>query len=338
MPSPATYPPLTEADGPVSIRQVSEIVGLGGGIGASRLWRVLAGAVDPSHLTVVVNTGDDLWMHGLRICPDLDTTLYALSGRQDPTRGWGLSDESFRCMEALRGLGQRVWFNLGDLDLATHLLRTGLLHEGWRLAEITGRLAAAMGVRARVLPMTEQEVTTRVETADGRLLHYEEYLVLHRASPPVRRVLYDGVERAKPAPGVLEAVAAADIVVLAPSNPIASVAPILAVPGLRNALEGTAAAVVAVSPIVSGVPITEPGERTRARSRAALLASVGVPATASGVARLYRRLCQRYVLDTADRDEVDAVRALGLDPVVLPTLLHAGAPAEAIRDAVLAAV
>jgi LPPG:FO 2-phospho-L-lactate transferase len=314
------------------------ILGLGGGIGASRLWRALADAVEPSRLTVVVNTGDDLWMHGLRICPDLDTTLYALSGRQDPTRGWGLRGESFRCMDALRGLGYRVWFNLGDLDLATHLLRTGLLRDGVPLAQVTGRLATAMGVRQRVLPMTEQEVATRVETADGSLLHYEEYLVLHRAAPPVRRVLYDGVERARPAPGVLEAIATATVVVLAPSNPIASIAPILAVPGVRDALQSTAAVVVAVSPIVSGVPITDPGERARATSRAALLASVGLPATASGVARLYRGLCRRYVLDPADRDEADAVRALGLAPVVVPTLLHAGAPVEAIKDALLAAV
>jgi LPPG:FO 2-phospho-L-lactate transferase len=312
------------------------IVGLGGGIGASRLWRALAGAVESSHLTVVANTGDDLWMHGLRICPDLDTTLYALSGRHDPTRGWGLRGESFRCMDALRDLGYGVWFNLGDLDLATHLLRTGLLRDGLPLAQITRRLAIALGVREQVLPMTEQEVATRVETADGSLLHYEEYLVLHGASPPVRRVLYDGIERAEPAPGVLEAIAAADVVVLAPSNPIASIAPILAVPGVRDALQSTAAVVVAVSPIVSGVPITDPGERLRARSRAALLAAAGVPATASGVARLYQGLCQRYVLDPADRDEAHAVRALGLDPVVVPTLLHAGAPMEAIKDAVLA--
>jgi LPPG:FO 2-phospho-L-lactate transferase len=318
------------------VKRLSGIVGLGGGIGASRLWRALAGAVDPSRLTVVANTGDDLWIHGLRVCPDIDTTLYALSGRQDPARGWGLRGESFRCMDALRALGHPVWFNLGDLDLATHLLRTGLLRDGIGLVEATRRLADAMGVPVSVLPMTEHEVTTRIETVDGSLLHYEEFLVRHGAAPPVRRVHHDGLDRAQPAPGVLAAIADADVIVLAPSNPTASIAPILGVRGVREALRAAAAAVVAISPIVSGVPIADPGERRRAASRTALLRSAGVPATAAGVAGLYRDVCRRYVLDSADATEADAVRALGLEAVVVPTLVHAGAPAQGLVDAVLA--
>ncbi|MGH8931015.1 MAG: 2-phospho-L-lactate transferase CofD family protein, partial [Egibacteraceae bacterium] len=244
------------------------IVGLGGGIGASRLWRALAGAVPLESLTLVVNTGDDLWYYGLRVYPDLDTTVYALAGRQDTERGWGVRGESWRCMAALRSLGQalghEVWFNLGDTDLATHLLRTGLLREGTGLAEVTARLAAAMGVRARVLPMTEDEVTTRVEVAGGRTLHYEEFLVRHSAAPAVQRVIYEGAGRATPAPGVLDALAEADLVVLGPSNPLASIAPILAVPALRPALRARRAEIVAVSPIVAGTPITDPGEQRRA--------------------------------------------------------------------------
>jgi len=293
----------------------------------------MAAAVDPAELTLVVNTGDDLWMHGLRICPDLDTTLYALSGRQDAERGWGLRGDSFRCMDALSGLGHPVWFHLGDLDLATHLLRTGWLRDGVRLVEVTRRLAAAMGVRAQVLPMSEDEAGTWVETVDGRLMHYQEFLVLHRAAPAVRRVHHEGP--ANPAPEVLGVIARADLIVLAPSNPIASLGPILAMPGVREALRAASAPVVAVSPVVTGVPITDPGEQGRARSRTALLASIGVPHTATGVAGLYRDLCGRFVVDIADAAEAEAVHGLGPEAVAVPTLVHAGAAPERLLDAVL---
>ncbi|UGS34905.1 2-phospho-L-lactate transferase [Capillimicrobium parvum] len=314
---------------------MTAIVGIGGGIGASRLWRVLAAATDPSRLTLVVNTGDDIWHRGLRICPDLDTTLYALSDRQDVERGWGLRDETFRCMEELRALGEEVWFNLGDRDLATHLLRTELLRDGAGLAEVTARLAAAMGVAARVLPATEQEVVTTIETADGRRLHYEEFLVREQVRPPVRAVVYDGADAARPAPGVLDAIAGADLIVLAPSSPPASIAPVLAVPGVRDAICAARAPVVAVSPIVSGVPLEDPGDRGRAEARAALLGCAGVAPTATGVAGVYRHLCDRFVLDTADDAELPAVRELGLDAVAVPTLLHRGAPAQPLLDTLL---
>lgn len=313
------------------------VVGIGGGIGASRFWRALLRVLDPAELTIVVNTGDDLWLHGLRICPDLDTTLYALSGRQDVERGWGLADESFRCMAALRRLGRDVWFHLGDLDLATHLLRTGLLREGARLSEVTERLAAAMGVEAGVVPMTDDEVTTLVETTDGATLHYEEFLVRHQATPEVARVVHSGADRAQPAPGVVTAITEADLVLLAPSNPVASIGPVLAVPGIREALLATDAPVVAVSPIVSRVPITDPGERLRATSRAALLASLGLPPTATAVAAYYGRLCRRFVLDAADSMEGDAVRALGPGVDVVPTLLAGRPPDDVLARTVLAA-
>ncbi|WP_214368268.1 2-phospho-L-lactate transferase CofD family protein [Pseudonocardia sp. H11422] len=314
------------------------VVGLGGGIGASRLWRALAATVGAPSLTLVVNTADDLWLHGLRVCPDLDTTLYALSGRQDTERGWGVRGESWRCMDALRHLGEDVWFNLGDLDLATHLRRTGLLRAGAGLASVTATLAAAMGGTARVLPMTEAEVTTRVTTDEGVDLHYEEFLVRHHATLPVRRVRYDGLSGngpAQPAPGMLDALAGADVVVLGLSNPIASIGPILALPGIREVLRAVADRTVAVSPIVSGIPITEPGERKRAASRAALLAAAGVPATAGGVAGLYAGLCGRFVLDTADATEADDVTAHGVTPILAPTLLHGGAPPSTLVDTVL---
>ena len=288
----------------------------------------------PSRLTLVVNTGDDIWHRGLRICPDLDTTLYALSDRQDVERGWGLRDDVPLHGRAAR-LGEEVWFDLGDRDLATHLLRTELLRDGAGLAEVTARLAAAMGVAARVLPATEQEVVTTIETADGRRLHYEEFLVREQARPPVRAVVYDGADAARPAPGVLDAIAGADLIVLAPSSPPASIAPVLAVPGVRDAICAARAPVVAVSPIVSGVPLEDPGDRGRAEARAALLGCAGVAPTATGVAGVYRDLCDRFVLDTADDAELPAVRELGLDAVAVPTLLHRGAPAQPLLDTLL---
>jgi LPPG:FO 2-phospho-L-lactate transferase len=240
---------------------MGEIVGLGGGIGSSRLWRVLARAVGPSSLTLIVNTAGDLRQHGLRICPDLDSTLYALSGRQDTERGWGLRDESFRCRSALRDLGGESWFSLGDLDLATHLYRTGLLGGGATLTEVTARLATAFGVRSRVLPMTDDDVTTMISTTDGRLLPYEEYLLREQAAPGVRGVRFDGIGAARPAPGVLAAIESADLIVLGPSNPVASMLPILGLPGVTQALEQHRDRVVAVSPVVAAVPFTDETER-----------------------------------------------------------------------------
>ena len=310
------------------------VVGLGGGIGASRLRAALARAVDPSRLTLIVNTADDLWVHGLRVCPDLDTTLYALSGRQDLERGWGLRGESWRCMNALRSLGRDVWFSLGDTDLATHLLRTGLLREGVGLVEVTAHLARALNVRGRVLPMTEDEVATWIEPVSGQRMHYEEFLVLHQAVPPIQRVTYEGIESATPAPGVLEALYDADLVIIAPSNPVASIIPILSLAGLRGAIR-TDAAIVGVAPIVSRIPIKNAGERRRAASRAALLKAIGVSPTATGVAELYKGLIARYVIDSADACESEAITSLGIHPIPVPTLLHLGAKPDPLMDAVL---
>jgi LPPG:FO 2-phospho-L-lactate transferase len=317
---------------------MASIVGLGGGIGASRLWRALAEqAGQQDDLTLVVNTADDLRLHGLRICPDIDTVLYALSGRQDTERGWGVKGESFRCMSALAGLGGDAWFSLGDLDLATHLYRTGLLGDGAGLAMVTAGLASALGVTARVLPMTEQDVTTVIETADGRLLHYQEYLVREEGKPEPVRVRFDGLDRAAPAPGVLAAIFSADLIVLGPSNPVASMEPILGLPGVTEALRERRDRVTAVSPIVSGVPITEEGERRRAASRAALLTAAGVPPTAAGVAGLYRDICSRFVYDVADQREAAVIAAEGVEPVPAGLLLHLGAPAVPLLAAVLRA-
>jgi LPPG:FO 2-phospho-L-lactate transferase len=313
------------------------VVGLGGGIGAARLWRALA--TTDVQLSLIVNTADDMWHLGLRICPDLDTVLYALSGRQDTERGWGVRGETWRCMDALRELdvdADDVWFNLGDTDLATHLYRTSALRRGIGLGALTGRLAAVMGVRARVLPMTEAEVATMITTEDGESLHYEQYLVRHGGDVPVRGVEYAGVVDAAPAPGVLEAIDTADVIVLGPSNPVASVLPILALPGVREAMARRRDRVVAVSPIVSGVPVDDDGERRRARSRAALLAARGVQASAAGVAGLYAGVCGRFVVDPADAAECDAVEDHGLVARTAGTLLHRDAVPGPLLDTLLA--
>lgn len=314
---------------------MSGIVGLGGGIGASRLWRVLARAVGPARLTLIVSTAGDLRLHGLRICPDIDTTLYALSGRQDPERGWEVRDESFRCLTALSDLGGESWFSLGDLDLATHLYRTGQLSSGATLTEVTARLTAALGVRSRVLPMSDHDVTTRITTTDGRVVPYAEYLIREQAAPGVRGVRFDGIGTAAPAPGVLAAIESADLIVLGPSNPVAGLLPILGLPGVTQALEQRRERVVAVSPVVAGVPFDNDDERRRGRARDALLAAINLPASASGVARLYRDICGRFVYDRADEGEGGRIEAQGPQAVAADLLLHRGVGPESLLTALL---
>ncbi len=312
------------------------VVGLGGGIGASRLWRILAPYIGAQQLSIIVNTGEDLWQYGVRICPDLDTTLYALSDRQDLDRGWGLKNETFITMDAIRELGHDVWFNLGDQDLATHFLRTGWLREGIGLADVTKRLATSMGVEANVLPMSNDEVTTTVFTDDGRDLHYEEFLVREACRPRPLAVTYAGVENATPAPGVLAAIANADVIVIAPSNPVASIDPILAVPGIRAALRARSDDVIAISPIVARVPIEHPGEARRADSRARLLQMQGSAATPTAVAQRYAALCSRFVVDTSDAVEAEGIAQLGITPIVAPLLVHQRADPRALLEAVTA--
>jgi LPPG:FO 2-phospho-L-lactate transferase len=312
------------------------IVGLGGGIGAARLWRALSDRVDPAGLTIIGNTGDDLWIHGLRVCPDLDTVLYALTGRQDAERGWGLHGETWRCMGALRDLGGQTWFNLGDTDLATHLYRTGSLRAGRTLSEVTAELSERLGLRARLLPMTDDEVETQVITDAGEF-HYQEFYLQRGATDTVRSVCYRGAEQSRPGPGVLAAIASADLVVLGPSNPLASLGPILAVPGIRDALTECSATVVGVTPIVSGTPITDPGEARRAASRAALLACAGLPHTATSAARLLCDVLDVFVVDTVDADEAESVAATGVRVVVANTLLATQGHAEDLVNVVLEA-
>lgn len=299
------------------------VLGLGGGIGASRVWTELARRLPPSDLTLVVNVADDLWAHGLRICPDIDTVLYALSGRQDLQRGWGVRDESFRCMDVLREYGKDIWFNLGDRDLATHLFRTEQLHRGAAVSDVTDALATAMGVTVRVLPVTDDPIRTSVRLSTGQEIDYQEFLVKRGASDVVAAVHWHGLTEARPTDRLLDVIAAADLIIVGPSNPMASIHPIVEVPGIRRAIAASAARVVAVSPVVQAVVIRDEGERRRAASRTALLASLGLPHRASTVAAMYADFVDAFVVDEADAaDEVAAIAACGVVPIVASTLLH----------------
>ena len=289
-----------------------KLTALAGGTGAAKLLRGLSRIMDPRDLTVIVNTGDDAEIWGLHISPDLDTVSYTLGGVIDEQKGWGLTGETFHALDQIARFGEPVWFNLGDRDLATHLHRTRLLREGRTLTDVTRSIAAALGVVATVLPMSDQPVRTRLLGPDGWLT-FQEYFVREKAQVEARAVDYVGAAAAAPAPGVVEAIAAADAVLVCPSNPITSVGPILAVPGLVEALGATSATVVAVSPIVGGAAVSGPAGR--------LMASAGLPVSATGVARAYAAWLDRLVYDEQDRALAGEIRALGVAPVPAPTMM-----------------
>ena len=256
---------------------------------------------------------------GLRICPDIDTTIYALAGVRDEARGWGLANESWRAAERLRQFDPESWFNLGDLDLATHLYRSGLRDEGAPLSAITERLARAHGLEQAILPMSDGDVETWVTTASGETIHYQDYLVRRHCAEPLAGVELRGAR--DPAPGVIASIAEADFIILAPSNPVASLHPILAMAGVREALAASKAPKIAVTPTVNGAPIVDMGEANRARSRAALLALQGLPHRAAAIAGLYRGLVDAFVVDARDGGEAREVEALGLQALLADTLI-----------------
>ncbi len=302
-----------------------------GGFGAARF---LCGLRDRGDaLCCVANTADDIDWLGLRVCPDVDSVLYALAGRFDEERGFGLRDDSFRCNAALERHGDG-WFHVGDEDMAQHLERTRMLAAGSTLTEATARLATAFGLRARLLPMSDAPVRTVVHTDEGAL-SLQEYLVRRHAQPAVLGVDHPGLEAATPAPGVLEAVAVAEVVLLAPSNPVSSLGPILALPGVRATLAARRAGTVAVSPVVSGAAPRTPPERGRARVRAAFMAARGLPHRAAAVAGLYAGLVDGFVLDERDAAESAEIEALGIRVLLADTLAAAPEERAALASAAL---
>ncbi len=288
------------------------LVALAGGTGAAKLLRGLDALLERGAMTVVGNTGDDAEVWGLHVSPDLDTVCYTLGGLLDEERGWGLRDESFRTLGEMVRFGEPTWFNLGDRDLATHLHRTRLLGEGRSLSEVTAKLAADLGVRHAVLPMSDQPVRTRVLGPDG-WLGFQEYFVREKTQVEVRAVEYAGAPGARPAPGLVEAIGAADAVLVCPSNPVTSVGPILAVPGIVEALHGTRAPVLAVSPIVGGRAVSGPAGR--------LMAALGLPVSALGIAQGYAPWLDILIIDDEDAALAPSIEAAGARPVVASTLM-----------------
>jgi LPPG:FO 2-phospho-L-lactate transferase len=301
------------------------IVVLAGGVGAARFLRGLLAATDEP-VTVVGNTGDDITLHGLRVCPDLDTVTYTLGGGIDEERGWGRAGESYAVAKELEAYGAPTWFTLGDRDLATHLYRRALLDDGVPLSEVTRRVAERWRLPVTLLPMTDDPVETRV-VAGGREMHFQEYWVGLRASLPVERVWLAG--DATPAPGVLDAIAAATTIVLPPSNPVVSIGTILAVPGIREAVERSAAPKVGVSPIIGGAPVHGMADR--------MLAAIGVDCTAAAVALHYGdALLDGWLVDDSDADAVPSVEAAGIRCRAVPLWMSDVEATAAIARAALA--
>jgi LPPG:FO 2-phospho-L-lactate transferase len=311
------------------------ITALAGGVGAGKFLRGLVRVVDPGELTVVVNTADDVTLHGLHVSPDIDSVIYWLAGVADRDRGWGRAGESFRTMDALKQLGGETWFGLGDSDLATHLLRTDLLRAGRSLSEATELLARRLGVASRILPMSNEPVTTRIDAVDdsGRAvdLHFQEYWVARGAADEVKDVRYFGAEQARPAPGVVDAIRGAEAVIVCPSNPVASIGPILSVPGIADELRDRRDRAVGISPIVGGAPLRGMADR--------LMPAVGMELSAFGAAAAYRGLLGSFIIDERDGSLADRIRSeLGIRVGVVDTIMVDDAVAESVARAALTLV
>jgi LPPG:FO 2-phospho-L-lactate transferase len=288
------------------------IAALAGGVGASKLLLGLHDVMDPRDLTVIVNTGDDITLHGLKISPDLDIVTYTLAGVVDESKGWGYRGETFHALKRLAAFGRIHWFNLGDRDLATHIHRSAMLAEGKSLSDAADSIRLVLGVKARILPMCDQPVPTMIDTAEGEL-HFQEYLVKRRAQPVVRGIRFDGVDTARPAKGVLEAIRDAERILICPSNPLISIGPILAVPGIREALRARKKNIIAVCPIVAGKSLKGPSDK--------MLAELGYEASALGVAQLYADSTGIFVIDPADKTQAESIRKLGMEVEVVPTVM-----------------
>jgi len=308
-----------------------QVVELAGGVGGAKLAHGLQAHLG-SGLTVVVNTGDDLERHGLLVCPDHDTIMYTLAGIDNRDWGWGIAGETFASAEMLARYGEETWFRLGDRDLATHIVRTRRLRAGERPTAVAAHLQDALGIPARILPMADEPVRTQVRTDEG-WLDFQTYFVGRHQAPEVRELRYDGLDASQATPEVLDALAKADAIVVAPSNPFLSVAPILGVPGLRPAIDAARSRgvpIAAISGIIGGRALKGPADR--------ILASLGHEATALGVARIYAPWVDLFVLDAVDEALAPAIRALGPDVLVTDTIMGDDAARARVAATVLEAV
>ena len=298
------------------------IAALAGGVGAARLLRGMVEVIPPASITAIVNTGDDTDLHGLHIAPDLDTVMYTLADAINPETGWGLAGETWR--ERLGGI---TWFGLGDQDLATHCCRTQRLAEGAALSEITGELARSWGVGVHLVPVTDDPLRTRLQLAEGPEVGFQEYFVRLRHQVAVTAVRFEGASAARPAPGVLDAIAGADAVVVCPSNPVVSIDPILAVPGVRDQLLARRDHIIGVSPIIAGAALKGPADR--------LLREMGFESSVVGVAQWYAPWMGTLVIDEADAGSAAAVEAEGVRCVVAPTVMSTVARSAQLSRTVL---
>lgn len=290
------------------------ITALAGGVGASKFLDGLTQAMAPEEISVIVNTGDDIEMFGLYIAPDLDIVTYTLAGVVNPDFGWGINSDTFYCLDLLlRYTEQDRWFNLGDRDLATHIFRTQMMRSGKTLTEIADQIRQTLGVKSRILPMTDTHTPTTIITEQGEM-HFQEYLIKNRAQPVVEGIRFENIESAKPAPGVAEAILDAEALILCPSNPLISIGPILSVPGIRDLLKQTLAKVAVISPVVAGESLKGPTDK--------MLQDLGLEVTALQIAKLYEDIADIFVLDEQDKALQPVIESLGLKVVVTDTVMR----------------
>lgn len=299
---------------------------LSGGTGGAKLAHGFQQVLGPGELTVIVNVGDDLEMFALHVSPDLDSVLYTLAGLVDRDRGWGIIEDTGRAMAMLERYGEATWFHLGDADLGTLIHRTAALRRGMTLTEVTAQMATALGVTSRILPATDDRLRTRILTDEGEL-EFQRYFVERGQRDAVRGVDFEGAAEARPTEAVLAALRNADLVVIGPSNPLVSIGPILAIPGLREAVAAAPGRRVGVSPIVAGHALKGPTDR--------MLASLGHEVSAVGVARLYAGLLDRFVLDEADGGLAADIRGVGMEPVVAATVMQTDGDRAALARSLL---
>lgn len=292
---------------------VEKVTCLAGGVGAAKFLQGLVKILLQENITVIVNTGDDVELYGLHISPDPDIVMYTLAGVVDEEKGWGLRGDTFNCLDMFGKYGLATWFQLGDRDLATHIYRTQLLKNGHSLSQVTEKLYMALGLKVKILPMSNERVSTKIVTDAGEM-HFEEYLVRRGAEDKVLDVFFDGSDLAHPAPGVVQSILEADGIILCPSNPIVSIGPILAVKDVRDALRNTAAKIVAISPIVGGAAIKGPADK--------LMRALDIDVSAYSVAHLYRDFLDVFILDEIDREEKEKVEELGLRAVTAKTIMQ----------------
>lgn len=303
-----------------------KVTALAGGIGASKFLVGLAAVMPAEDITVIGNTGDDIELFGLRICPDLDTVTYTLAGIVDKETGWGLGGDTFESLKWLTRYGEASWFNIGDRDLATHLYRTNQLRLGSSLTEVTDKIRGSLGVRSRILPMSDAYTPTRVVTDEGEM-HFQEYFVRRMCEPRVKEIRFDGMEPSRPAAGVLDAILEADAVIVCPSNPVISIGPILAVPGVRDALGRTQATVIGITPIIGGRALKGP--------TADMLRDLGHEVSATGVAGIYSDFIDIFVVDEADRASQPRIEMFCTRVVVTNTVMTARQEKEALARRVI---